>query len=133
MKTITMLLALFIANPSLASIGRAEQESPTVRQVRISVQGDTSRLTDFIQSLTREFTDRGMKLVMVQGAGESDYRIVICQETSVSGAAAAVIALDKNCNLVASVVRSGRWSGKGALNASAKEITKKIGILEGAK
>jgi hypothetical protein len=55
--------------------------------------------------------------------------IVVAQESSVSGAAAAVIALDSKGLFVASVVRSGRWSGKGAFNASAKELTKKLSSL----
>ena len=58
-----------------------------------------------------------------------DYNIVVAQESSISGAAAAVIALDSKGLFVASVVRSGRWSGKGAFNASAKELAKKISLL----
>ena len=45
------------------------------------------------------------------------------------GAAASVIVLDKKGLFVASVVRSGRWSGKGALNAVAKELAKKLAVL----
>lgn len=55
--------------------------------------------------------------------------MVLAQETSVGGAASAVIALDKDCTFVASVVRSGRFTGKGALNASAKEVAKKMAVL----
>ncbi|HST12382.1 MAG TPA: hypothetical protein VLL05_18550 [Terriglobales bacterium] len=58
-----------------------------------------------------------------------DYNIVVAQESSISGAAAAVIALDNKGLFVASVVRTGRMSGKGAFNASAKELTKKLAAL----
>ena len=47
-----------------------------------------------------------------------------------SGAAAAVVALDRDGAVVASVVRSGRLSGRGAMNACTKEIAKKIATLK---
>ncbi|MBI2682716.1 MAG: hypothetical protein HYX26_05785 [Acidobacteriales bacterium] len=60
---------------------------------------------------------------------EYDYNVLIAQETSLSGASAAVVVVDRKGKFVASVVRAGRWSGKGALNASAKELAKKLAIL----
>ena len=97
--------------------------------VRVFAQGDSSRLPDFIESCKREFKDRGMTLRLVESGDERDYNIIVAQESSVSGAAAAVIALDGKGIFVASVLRSGRWSGKGAFNASAKELAKKIALL----
>jgi hypothetical protein len=91
--------------------------------------GDTSRLADFVESCRREFADHGLKLQLVSSDSEFQYNVVIAQESSVSGAAAAVVALDRKGVFVASVVRSGRMSGKGALNASAKELAKKLAIL----
>ena len=70
-----------------------------------------------------------MDLQVVRPDEAYDYNIVIAQESSVSGAAAAVIVLDTKGLFVASVVRSGRWSGKGAFNASAKELVKKLSVL----
>ena len=70
-----------------------------------------------------------MKLLLVKSDENYDYNIIVAQEGSVSGAAAAVIALDAKGQFVASVLRSGRWSGKGAFNASAKELTKKLAVL----
>jgi hypothetical protein len=97
--------------------------------VRVFAQRDSSRLPDFIESCRRELGDHGMKLQLVSPDEGYDYNIVVAQESSVSGAAAAVIALDSEGLFVASVVRSGRWSGKGAFNASAKELTKKLMVL----
>lgn len=70
-----------------------------------------------------------MSLQLVRSDETYDYSIVVAQESSVSGAAAAVIVLDAKGLFVASVVRSGRWSGKGAFNASAKELAKKVAVL----
>lgn len=70
-----------------------------------------------------------MVLQIVRPDGVYDYNIVVAQESSMGGAAAAVIALDNKGLFVASVVRSGRWSGKGAFNASAKELAKKLSVL----
>lgn len=107
----------------------AAQSSTTPKPVSVFVQGDTSRLADFVESCQREFADRGLKLQLVSSDAEFQYNVVIAQESSVSGAAAAVVALDRRGVFVASVVRSGRMSGKGALNASAKELAKKLATL----
>ena len=72
-----------------------------------------------------------MKLTLVERGAEFDYNVVIVQESSISGAAAAIIVLDRTSSFVASVVRSGRWTGKGAFNASTKELAKKIPLLKG--
>jgi len=97
--------------------------------VRIFAQGDSSRLPDLIESCKREFSEHGMKLQLVRSGEPYDYNLVVAQESSISGAAAALLALDSKGIFVASVVRSGRWSGKGAFNASAKELAKKISLL----
>ena len=99
--------------------------------IKVFAQGDSSRLPDFIESCTRELKEKGITLQLVRSDAAYDYNVVVAQESSVSGAAAAVIALDSKGIFVASVVRSGRWSGKGAFNASAKEFAKKISLLRG--
>jgi len=95
------------------------------RGVRVFVQGDSSRLADFVEGC-----EHGLEFVLVKSDSDFDYNIVITQESSVSGAAGAAVALDHRGMFVASVVRSGRWSGKGALNASAKELAKKLVALQ---
>lgn len=70
-----------------------------------------------------------MNVQLVKPDERYDYNVIVAQESSMSGAAAAVIVLDANGRFIASVVRSGRWSGKGAFNASAKELAKKVGVL----
>jgi hypothetical protein len=97
--------------------------------VRVFAQGDSSRLPNFIESCKKEFKENGMDLRLVRPDEGYDYNLVVAQESSLGGAAAAVIALDSKGLFVASVVRSGRWTGKGAFNASAKELAKKISLL----
>ncbi|MGH9200702.1 MAG: hypothetical protein ACRD2A_05645 [Vicinamibacterales bacterium] len=113
------------------SLQAHQAATPGLLSVRVFVQGDTSRLPDFVDSLRREFSGHGMSMILVERNGEFDYNIVLAQESSIGGAAAAVIVLDRGAGFVTSVVRSGRLSGKGAFNASAKELAKKIAILRG--
>lgn len=97
--------------------------------IRVFAQGDSSRLSSFVESCKKEFAENGMKLELVRPDEGFDYTIVVAQESSIGGAAAAVIVLDNKGMFVASVVRSGRMSGKGAFDASAKQIAKKLSVL----
>lgn len=115
--------------PSQTATKTAARSETPQETVRVFAQGDSSRLPDFIESCKREFGEHGMNLQLVRPDDSYDYNIILARESSVSGAAAAVIALDNKGLFVASVVRSGRWSGKGAFNASAKELAKKLAVL----
>jgi len=134
MKKMIVSLAsiLLISFPTHARSDQQAKNSKSqseIRTLRVYVQGDSSRLTDFIEDCRREFANRGVKLQTVPFDSEFEYNIVIAQENAMGGAAAAVIALDKKGLFVASVVRSGRMSGKGVLNASAKELSQKLSVL----
>jgi hypothetical protein len=123
MKFVTTLLKVVLFGVVLAQIAAAQET------LKVFAQGDSSRLPDFIESCKKEFKEKGMEIRLVRPDEGYDYNIVVAQESSVSGAAAAVIVLDSKGLFVASVVRSGRWSGKGAFNASAKELAKKVALL----
>lgn len=134
MRTLALLtsmlsLALCCGAGGQTAIKAPMQSATAQDTVKVFAQGDSSRLADFIESCKREFTERGMQLQLVRPDDSYDYNIVVAQESSLSGAAATVIALDNKGLFVASVVRSGRWSGKGAFNASAKELAKKLAAL----
>jgi hypothetical protein len=105
------------------------QTTGEVRIVPVHMQGDSSRLANFVEEFQREFSNHRLKLQLVQFDRDFQYNIVIAQESSVGDTAAAVIALDKKGLFVASVVRSGRMSGNGALNACAKELAKKLAVF----
>lgn len=123
---------LFLLTMALvtASFGYTQVSAPHP-VLRVVVQGDTARLPDFVENLRREFAERGMALSLVNRDTDHDYNIVLAQESSLGGAAAAVVVLDAKAVFVTSVVRSGRATAKGAFNATAKELAKKIAILRG--
>jgi hypothetical protein len=134
MKKISFLFAslLLVGIPTHAQSDQQAKTSKSqseLRTLRVYVQGDSSRLPDFVEDCRHEFENRGIKLQTVPFDSDFEYNIVIAQESSMGGAAAAVVALDKKGLFVASVVRSGRMSGKGALNASAKELAQKLSVL----
>src|SRR5579859_5537100 len=105
-----LLLALVLA--VLPTAARTQVTKPPFigTELRVRVQGDTSRLPDFVVSLRREFAEHGMNIQLTEHGEDFDYNIVLAQESSIGGAAATVIVLDKSCDFVASVVRSGRFS-----------------------
>ena len=123
------ILGLLIAISLLASEITFAQSGQETKAVKVYIQGDSSRLADFVEECKREFANHKLNLQLVASDGEFQYNVVIAQESSLGGAAAAAVALDRKGMFVASVVRSGRMSGKGALNATAKELAKKLAIL----
>jgi hypothetical protein len=92
--------------------------------VGVTVQGETNLNTSFVESLR----SAGFAVRIVPKA-DARYHLLVAQETTIGSAAAAVIVLDAGRDIVASVVRSGRFSGQGALNACAKELAKRLKAL----
>jgi hypothetical protein len=137
MKNIIAVLAIAIL-ASAASLAQAPAKpkpgakpaAPSAsdpKTVKIFVQGESSRTPDFIEECQKEFATQGLKLQVVSAITEDfKYNVILAQETSYSGAAASVIALDKKGAYVASVVRSGRVSGNSALKSASKELAKKL-------
>lgn len=113
---------------ALAIVGAMTQSD--LAPIRIAVTGATGLRSSFIEGLTTAAKDARVPLAVVTKADpDLTFTVILAQETSISGAAAAVIALDREGDVAASVVRSGRWSGKGAMNACAKELIKKLIVL----
>jgi hypothetical protein len=118
------------AKPKPGAKPAAPPPASDAKTVKIFVQGETSRTPDFIEECQKEFATQGLKLQVVTSLTEDfKYDVILAQETSYSGAAASVIALDKKGAFVASVVRSGRVSGNSALKSASKELTKKLETL----
>jgi hypothetical protein len=100
------------------------------RAIRIAVQGETNLAPNFIESFKRESQEMGLRLTMADRRSAGlDYNIIIAQESTMGSAAAAIVVLSPDGDLVTSVVRSGRLSGRGAINACAKELAKKLVLL----
>ncbi len=98
--------------------------------VKVAVLGESNLKTNFIEDLKTAATDEKVQIDVVSRTDPAlRFTLVIAQETTVGTAAAAVIGLDGAGDVAMSVVRSGRFSGRGALNACAKEIAKKIAVL----
>jgi hypothetical protein len=123
-------LAQAPAKPKPGAKPAASPPASDPKTVKIFVQGESSRTPDFIEECQKEFATQGLKLQVVSTITEDyKYNVILSQETSYSGAAASVIALDKKGAYVASVVRSGRVSGNSALKSASKELAKKLETL----
>lgn len=99
------------------------------RPVSIAVTGESNLRLNFVDQLRSAAKDAGIVFELATRDDNPTYTLIIAQETTLGTAAAAVIALDKSGEVSFSVVRSGRLSGKGALNACAKETAKKLAVL----
>jgi hypothetical protein len=101
-----------------------------ISPVRISVIGESNLRSNFIESLKDAARENKLAIeIVVRNDPSLTFTLIIAQESTVGSAAAAVIALDRQGDVAASVVRSGRMSGRGALNACAKELVKKLLVL----
>ncbi len=69
------------------------QSGSSPRIIRAFVQGDSSRLADFVERCQHEFPNHGLRFQGVPFDGDFDYNIIITQESSLGGAAASVIVL----------------------------------------
>jgi hypothetical protein len=108
----------------------APNQQQSIPTVQVAVIGESNLKTDFIDDLKASAPDAKVQIVVVPRSDpQRKYTLAIAQESTVGTAAAAVIVLDRDGDVATSVVRSGRFSGKGALNACAKEIAKKLATL----
>jgi hypothetical protein len=120
-------VAIVVSALGLHGGASGQQPATTAKVIRLAITGETNLKTDFIESLKNAARDAKLTIEIVPKSDPGlDYTVILAQETSVGGAAGAVIALDRNQDVAASVVRSGRFSGGGALNACAKELVKKL-------
>ena len=111
--------------------GRAIDRDVSAGEViSIAVIGETNLTPTFIGELKAVATQAGLRIEVVPRTDEKrEYTFAIAQETTLDNAAAAVVVLDRSNEVAMSVVRSGRLSGRGALNACAKELVKNLQTL----
>jgi hypothetical protein len=57
------------------------QSGVSAKTVRVFVQGDSSRLADFVESCKREFSEHGLSLILVSSDGDFQFNVVIAQES----------------------------------------------------
>src|SRR6185436_15769527 len=126
MKRFLLLVAIHAALPGFVW----SQDTAARPAVHIAVTGESNLKSDFIESLKDAAHEENFSFELVPRSDPSlTFTIIIAQETTIGSAAAAAIALDANGDIAASVVRSGRLSGRGALNACAKEMAKKLRVV----
>ena len=121
------------ASPSAPSISAAPAQpsappapAPDTRRIRVRLQGDTGH--DFIGELRSAFAAHGIELEIAQPSAPIDYSVILALQASGSSPSAAVIALDRDGNLVAAAVDSG-FRARSAVSGAAKEIAKRITSL----
>jgi hypothetical protein len=111
----------------MAVVGIHGQPKPALH---LAVTGESNLRSNFIESLKTAAGEDKLDIEIVPRTDPTlTFTVIIAQETTIGSAAAAVIALDRSGDVAASVVRSGRFSGRGALNACAKELIKKLLVL----
>lgn len=93
--------------------------------LRLVITGETNLRLHFAEQLRAA----GLAFDLVSRGEQPGFTLVIAQESTLGTATAAVIVLDAAGDVATSVVRSGRFSGRGALNACAKEIAKRLTSL----
>jgi hypothetical protein len=99
--------------------------APAGRDVRLFVTGDSKHVADAIAALRAELQAGGVRVLLVQPSAQYDYRIVLAEGDRNAGAA---VALDAQGNVVAVIVR-GAFTEKGAAEASARDLAKKLAAL----
>lgn len=122
----TRVLVLVIATVWSVSLARS---APPLRAVKVYVQGDTNSLAYFVEAGQREFAKRGLDFQEVPFEGDFEYNVVIAREVFYKQATASIVVLDRKGLLVATVIHSGSMSEKGAFNAAATELAKKMAVL----
>ena len=120
MKTAILVLAL-----SVSMWCPAEAQAP--KALRIAFAGSTTLTSRFSESIKLAGPDVGLSFEVVPFANQDrDYLIAV---TQVSGIAHAAIAVDRRGEVVASVAHAGRLAARGASEASARELARKLAEL----
>jgi hypothetical protein len=99
--------------------------APTVRELRLLVNGDRKHVADAIAALRNELQANGVRTTLAQPGEPYAYRIVLAEGDR---NAAAAVALDARGEVVVSVVRS-TFSEKGASEGAARDLAKKLAAI----
>jgi hypothetical protein len=121
MKTVMLVVAL-----GLAALCPATAQTP--KPLRIAVTSSGVQLkTWFIEDLKTAQPEAGLSIEFVDKTdARLDYLVFVHQ---MGGMANIVIAFDPKGEIATSVLRSGRISAKGVMEASAVELAKKLAAL----
>ena len=107
--------------------GPALAAAPTLKQIRIFVEGDSSGIPKFVNLCRQKGPERGLDFKFVDRKEDPyEYRVVISSEGSGlwSYAHGNLVVLNPEAKVLFTVTRSGRLTAKGAASALSKEFVK---------
>jgi hypothetical protein len=124
-----LLAVLVISGPSIAAGGSSPQESTQTKHITVFVEGDTSDIPKFINVAQEKGPERNLRFDFVRDKdADWDIRVVLSAEGSSlwSYAHGNIVVMDRKSNVMFTVTRSDRWTGKGATSALTKEFVKML-------
>lgn len=122
-----ILLLLSLILPAYAADKKA---------LKVYIEGDTTVIARMIQSLRDRQEEYGFEFTFVENMADAwDIRIVLAAEGTGlwNYAQGSAIVLNKECRVLAAVMRSNRLTAKGSTNAVAKEVIKNLHQFYGTK
>jgi hypothetical protein len=124
----TLSILIAILQPSA---GRAEGQTETAgtKNVRVFIEGDSSEIPKFIKVAQEQAPERKLHFEFTRDKdAEWDIRVVLSAEGSSvwSFAHGNLVVMEQKSNVLFTVTRSDRWTGKGATNALTKEFVKML-------
>jgi hypothetical protein len=101
-----------------------ERVASTPGPIRLLLQGDYERLSDFTQRLRSDLRSAGISVTVVRRGEDFDFNVVF----ALADTSASAIALDREGILVASVVDSG-FRVRGVTEGAAQKLAKRLVAL----
>jgi hypothetical protein len=120
---LTIFASCLLGKPGPAG----EQKEP--KHVKVFIEGDTSVIPKFIKMAQERGPERNLNFEFTRDKeAEWDVRVVLSAEGSSmwSYAHGNIVVMDKKSNVLFTVTRSDRLTGKGAASALTKEFVKML-------
>ena len=84
---------------------------------------------ELLGAMQKEGTKRGLSFLAVEASKPYHVRIAVTGEQSMAGSQTGAVVLTSSCEVLTSVIRSGRLSRSGAARAVGKQLAKDIAAL----
>lgn len=124
-----LVILLAISARSLPGVVRTTDDKKERKHVKVFIEGDTSVVPKFIKVAQEKGPERNLEFEFTRDKeADWDVRVVLSAEGSSmwSYAHGNIVVMDKKSNVLFTVTRSDRWTGKGAANALTKEFVKML-------
>ncbi len=126
---VSNLVALLLVHHPLYAQTARQEETKATKHVRVFVEGDSSVIPKFIKLAQEKAPERKLSFEFGRDKdAEWDIRVVLSAEGTGmwSYAHGNIVVMDKKSNVLFTVTRSGRMTGKGATSALTKEFVKML-------